>query len=192
MDWDVDLFYWINGFVGRSAITDQMMLEVGHASYLWFPGLLAFAYWLWTNRREALIGGTTLAGLIVIADFFGAQLKHAFARPRPCQALQHINEIAGCGGTFSFPSNHAVNTATAAAFLYTLYPRTGWVTGPIVLAVGFSRVYLGGHYVSDVLGGWVLGGVLGAGAGLLLLRWSKFRPSGRGSPSLKPEEQSLS
>jgi membrane-associated phospholipid phosphatase len=36
-------------------------------------------------------------------------------------------------------------------------------------------VYVGAHYVSDVLGGWVLGGVLGGGAAWILLQWPRFR-----------------
>ena len=86
--------------------------------------------------------------------------------------------MVGCGGTFSFPSNHALNTAAAAAFAQVLYPVTGWVTWPLVVLVGFSRVYVGAHYVSDVLGAWVIGGMLGAGGALLLKRWRKFRPTG--------------
>ncbi|HYM37535.1 MAG TPA: phosphatase PAP2 family protein, partial [Nitrospiraceae bacterium] len=76
-----------------------------------------------------------------------------------------------------FPSNHALNTAAAAAFLQMLYPATGWVSWPLVALIGFSRVYVGGHYVTDVLGGWAIGGALGAGIALLLLQWPKFRAS---------------
>jgi undecaprenyl-diphosphatase len=59
--------------------------------------------------------------------------------------------------------------------LQVLYPKSGWVSWPIVALTGFARVYVGAHYVSDVLGGWVLGGMLGGGAAWILLRWSQFR-----------------
>jgi undecaprenyl-diphosphatase len=76
---------------------------------------------------------------------------------------------------FSFPSNHAANTAALAAFLQVLYPKSGWITWPIVAVVGFSRVFIGAHYVTDVLGGWMLGGVIGGGTAWLLLQWPRFR-----------------
>ncbi len=177
VDMDETLFRAINGLAGRSGLVDQIMLELGHGRNFLIPGLLVFAYWFWRRRREALVGVSTLTGVIIIGDFIGAQLKHLAARPRPCQVLQQVHEIVTCGGTFSFPSNHALNTATAAAFFQTLYPMTGWVSWPLVAVIGFSRVYLGGHYVSDVLGGWTIGGGIGVAAALLLSRWAIFRPA---------------
>lgn len=179
MNWDVSLFHAINGLAGRSFVADWTMVALAGPTSLLVPGALAFGYWLWVNRREALIGTTGLACLILLGDQLGAQVKQLVGRVRPCHLLSGVHQLVGCGGTFSFPSNHALNTAAAAAFAQVLYPVTGWVTWPLVAVIGFSRVYVGGHYVTDVLGGWVLGGLLGAGAALLLIRWSLFRPTHR-------------
>jgi undecaprenyl-diphosphatase len=76
---------------------------------------------------------------------------------------------------YSFPSNHALNTAAAAAFLQVLYPTSGWISWPIVALVGFSRVYVGAHYVSDIFASWLMGGLSGAAVAWLLLQWPQFR-----------------
>jgi undecaprenyl-diphosphatase len=177
MSWDESLFRAINGFAGQSAWLDGLALNLPTSSLLWVPGIVLGGYWLWLSRREALLGAPVLAATIGIADFLGGQLKWAVERVRPCHVLSQsvMLESGGCGGLFSFPSNHALNTAAAAAFLQVLYPKTGWVSWPVVALVGVARVYVGAHYVTDVLGGWVIGGLLGAGAAWLLVRWSRFR-----------------
>lgn len=123
------------------------------------------------------MGGPVLGAAVGLTDFFGGQLKWVFERIRPCRAITEAAQIEpnGCGALFSFPSNHAANTAALAAFLQVLYPKSGWITWPIVALVGFSRVFIGAHYVTDVLGGWMLGGVIGGGAAWALLQWPRFR-----------------
>jgi membrane-associated phospholipid phosphatase len=82
---------------------------------------------------------------------------------------------------FSFPSGHATGTAAVvllSAWMLTRYLITWWTPRVVVWtvaigltgAVGLSRVYLGVHYVSDVVGGWFLGSAW-AGAVILAVRW---------------------
>ena len=177
MNWDQSLFFAINGLAGRAPARDQFFLHLGHFGTFYVPIALAICYWIWIDWREAAIGGATLAGVIGSIDFFGGQLKWVVGRVRPCRALTQavVLEPGGCGGLYSFPSNHALNTAAAAAFLQVLYPKSGWISWPIVSLVGFSRVYVGAHYVSDIIASWLMGGLSGAGLAWLLLQWPKFR-----------------
>ena len=177
MSLDGVLFLAINGLAGQSAVADYFFLQLGNRSTLYVPGACAIAYWIWRNPREAFVGGPVLGASVGLADFCGGQLKWVFERVRPCRAMSEAVKIepSGCGGLFSFPSNHAANTATLAAFLQVLYPKSGWITWPIVAVVGFSRVFIGAHYVTDVLGGWMLGGVIGGGTAWFLLQWPRFR-----------------
>lgn len=177
MSVDEFLFLAINGLASRSAAADHFFLQLGNRTLLYLPGACAIAYWIWNNRREAVLGGPVLGAAVGLTDFFGGQLKWVFERVRPCRALSETVKIEpnGCGALFSFPSNHAANTAAIASFIQVLYPKSGWISWPIVALIGFARVYVGAHYVTDVLGGWILGGALGGGAAWALLRWSKFR-----------------
>jgi len=66
------------------------------------------------------------------------------------------------------PSNHALNSSTAIAFLVMLYPSMGWVLWPLMALIGLSRVYLGAHFVTDVFVGWAMGLALGGGVAFFL------------------------
>jgi undecaprenyl-diphosphatase len=177
VNWDEALFLAINGLAGHSPGRDQFFLYLGQFGMFYVPLGLAVGYWIWIDWREAIIGGATLAGVISVIDFLGGQLKWFVERVRPCHALSQAVDLepGGCGGMYSFPSNHAMNTVAAAAFLQVLYPKSGWISWPLVGLVGFSRVYVGAHYVSDIIGSWLIGGMSGAFVAWLLLQWPQFR-----------------
>jgi undecaprenyl-diphosphatase len=176
VSWEESLFFAINGLAGQEPARDQFFLYLGNLGTFYIPIALAVGYWIWVDWKEAVIGSVVLAGVIGLGDFAGGQLKWIVERVRPCRALSQAVTLdpSGCGALYSFPSNHAINTAAAAAFMFVLYPKSGWVSLPIVGLVGFARVYVGAHYVTDVIGGWIIGGLCGAGAAWLLVRWPRF------------------
>jgi undecaprenyl-diphosphatase len=133
------------------------------------------------RRREAvvLVAGTLAA---VVAT---AAIKEMFGRPRP-SIVPHLADFANP----SFPSGHASNTMAMLLLIAMLARRQWAVTGAVgvALAVGWSRVALGVHWPTDVIGGWLLG------AGIALIaagtRWHqrgamRIAPSRRTSSPLK-------
>ena len=87
-------------------------------------------------------------------------LKLAFSKPRPELWPQLISEE-----TFSYPSGHALDSMVLYGFLSyllaTLYPRYTKAFYSIVifliLAIGFSRLYLGVHWPTDIIAGYGIG-----------------------------------
>lgn len=84
-------------------------------------------------------------------------LKTLFLRPRPFELFPSVIPLTPAGG-FSFPSGHTTISFAVAFVLYHLLPKRFGV--PMLFLAGlisFSRLYLGVHYPSDVLGGIFLG-----------------------------------
>ncbi|SCL14822.1 undecaprenyl-diphosphatase [Micromonospora rhizosphaerae] len=122
---------------------------------------LVVVAWLLVRRarRLALWVVTTMA----VGGLLGALLKLLVGRHRP-DLLDPVARAAG----FSFPSGHALNATLAAGVLLLVFLpfahdrrplRWALWTAAVLIAVvtGISRIALGVHWTSDVLGGWLLG-----------------------------------
>ncbi|MFJ8043940.1 phosphatase PAP2 family protein [Kitasatospora sp. NPDC096147] len=176
-----------------AALTALRVLSEG----VWDPLTLrllvaATVGWLWWRgaRRLALWAAAT----VTASGLIGLAVKAAVARARP--ALP--DPVAHAPG-FSFPSGHAMTAATCCAVLLLVFTpvlgRRSLLTARAVavvsvLGVGFTRVALGVHWVSDVLGGWLLGLALVAATAWAFDGWR--RDTGRPVPpplteGLEPE-----
>lgn len=135
----------------------RFVTQLGHGTVLAPVAVLAVVAVRWAGYlKPALYLAVTAGG----AGLLNLVLKLVFARPRP----EAASALAGASG-YSFPSGHsmasaAIYGAIAIVFVYR-FPR--WsiagvvVCCALVAAIGASRVYLGVHYPSDVIGGWALG-----------------------------------
>lgn len=141
---------------------DRAMLAVtyagsGYAYALLAPPVLTLLYYRgW--RKEAAIMAACLGG----AAFLNWVLKHLFVRARP-DLFRLVSETG-----YSFPSGHAmVSLCFYGILAYIIGRRLSGrsrqiflylFTGGLVVSIGFSRIYLGVHYPSDVAAGYIAGG----------------------------------
>ncbi|HTN14251.1 MAG TPA: phosphatase PAP2 family protein [Sphingomonadaceae bacterium] len=162
--------HWFN-----NAMVD--MTALGGVTVLTLAVILATALLL-LHRRWGM--AAFLVSATVSGAFAGTALKHLFARPRP-DVVHHLVEVS----SLSFPSGHAMNSAivflTLGAIVSRTYPERStrmfimFCALGLTLIIGFSRIYLGVHWPSDVLAGWSIGGAWALLMGLVASRMQEFR-----------------
>ncbi|MGO4689750.1 phosphatase PAP2 family protein [Glaciibacter sp. 2TAF33] len=105
-------------------------------------------------------------------------LKHLFGRARP----EDILVISDFG---SFPSGHVANAAVMATTLAIIFPKTWvWVAGAVYTVIMLlSRTYLGAHWLSDTIGGMLLG------VGVAVALWAPFAAKLNGERHLAPAKR---
>jgi undecaprenyl-diphosphatase len=110
---------------------------------------------LWNERKREWIG--PLWSAFISSIVISYILKFLIARPRPIADLS----FAISAFNFSFPSTHAAAAFAALPILDKEFPKFKWFWISFVMLVGLSRIYLGMHYLSDVIGGALLGYTIG-------------------------------
>ena len=184
-----DLFFALNG--SDSLFLDQMMWTIS-GRFVWIPLFLCilFIFFYKTPRKEAFLVTLFFILLFVLSDQVSSSLfKPLFERFRPTHHpdfKELVDMVNGYrGGRYGFISGHATNSFGLAVFLSLLFKHRRVTLFALLWASlnSYTRIYLGVHFVSDIVGGMVAGTLL---AFLLysLYIWSRvklFHPE----PSLK-------
>jgi len=160
---------WIQAFDLR--ISNGLVLHVGESSPAfiafmqgasWIGGgtprwiiviLLCALVWHWCGPRCAI----ALGGASLLSNLASSLLKLGFGRARP-DLIDHLDHQT----SFSYPSGHATSAAVVYLLLAWLVPprwrHAAWsLAGAMIVLNGFSRIMLGVHWASDILGGTMLG-----------------------------------
>lgn len=134
------------------------------------------------NNKMTLKKGLYLAEAAAASTFICYGMKYSFKRSRPYTKIPELS-ADGTGKDPSFPSGHTSVAFASATSLYLAYPKW-YVAVPAftyAAAVGYSRMYLGVHYPTDVLAG----AVIGAGSAWLMYKANKWLFKKK--PALKPD-----
>lgn len=105
-------------------------------------------------RREAF----TILIPVAISAIIANILKYTFDTPRPYEVYSFIHKLS-VGGSPSFPSGHTADAFSFAVALSLVYRKWYFIIISLIWAslVGYSRMYLGVHFPSDILGGAFVG-----------------------------------
>lgn len=157
--YDAGVSRWLLSLATEDSSEFFFVLTLLGSTWVILPaGLLLGSWFAWRKKRLYLtalvfsVGGGTLLNLV---------LKNIFLRPRPDFANAFYIESG-----YSFPSGHAMLSVLfygMAAYLLARdltwkgQVRLGVTAFTLSLLIGFSRIFLGVHYLTDVLGGWAAG-----------------------------------
>lgn len=163
-----NILLWIQESL-RSDFLDPIVKFITHSGdhgYLWIALLLVLLC-IPKTRRAALIGAATLMITFIITNLC---LKPWIARIRPYEVVEGLTRIIEKQSDRSFPSGHTANSMAVGVSLWLVsrkykmlgdkklyFPKSaGWIVLIWSILVGLSRLYVGVHFPTDVLGGAII------------------------------------
>ena len=123
----------------------------------WLYPIVTLALIVAARVDDVLRFVATAALSLAIAFLVYPLLKRAFARSRPCDYDPSLARLPEPLDHYSCPSGHAMTAAAYAVSMIAAAPMLAPIAIVLVAAIGWSRVALGHHYVTDVLAGALLG-----------------------------------
>ena len=162
---DVELFMQV--YQHRFPLANAVMpliTNLGSGGAIWL--LLSLLLFLFHKNQGKRTAALTVTALVFSYLLCQEWIKDWVARPRPFTSLEGIITLVPYETSYSFPSGHTATSFACACVLAKLCPKIGWPAVFVAAAIGFSRIYVGVHYPSDVL----FGALFGIICGVIVLR----------------------
>ncbi len=137
-----------------------LVSALGNQAFVWL--VIGFVCLFISEKREEGICIFLAVAVVFIVSEVG--IEHVVARVRPCDAGIGVSAVMGVSHNgYSFPSGHTASSFACATVIAMMSgsKRGGVCAVLFALLIAFSRLYLGVHYPTDVLGGMVIGIVCG-------------------------------
>lgn len=153
---EAEILLWIQNNI-RSRFLNKIFIAITHmgdGGAVW----IAAALILIINKGTRSIGFATILSIICTVFINNILIKNMVSRIRPYVKCPQIELLIGKQRDFSFPSGHTASSFAAAVVLYKNISNAFGI-GALILAglIGFSRMYVGVHYFSDVTCGIISG-----------------------------------
>lgn len=172
MNPDISLFYWLNGWTGKSPLLDAAALAIVNDYAL--PALFAFfvgALWFAGSdrvERERFKRGVLWTCLgVLVANLIVKLCWMTFFRPRPFAVLDNVRILFYRPSVSSFPSEPVATLTALACGVFLFERRAGALLLTLTFLFALTRVMAGVHYPSDV----IVGALVGAGSVLVPFRY---------------------
>lgn len=151
-----NILLWIQEYVRNDFFTPVMtfITKLGDAGMIWI-GIAVLMLCFKKTRKEGLLVGYSLLGSLLVNNII---LKNLVARIRPYEVIEGLNILIEKPGEYSFPSGHTGSSFAAGVMLFLICPKKYGVPALILaFLISISRLYVGVHYPTDVLGGMLTG-----------------------------------
>ena len=151
------LFLFLNRNMANP-IFDIVMPFITNAHNWRIPIVLIWLSLIIFGRKEGRITAILVVVILALSDQLSSSvIKPWINRIRPCFVVEGARLLINQVKSPSFPSSHAANMAAMAVLFSVKYRRLMALFIAIAVTVSYSRIYVGVHYPSDMLGGWGLG-----------------------------------
>lgn len=141
----------------RHPMLDSLMIFIttlGDGGMIWIGATILLLIPKKT-RNIGMMSAAALLGSLIINNNL---IKNIVQRPRPFVTFTDLQIIIPTPSEYSFPSGHTSSSFAAAAVFYRYLPKKAGVPSVILAGlIGFSRLYVGVHYPTDVIAGVIMG-----------------------------------
>lgn len=150
------IFYFFYNFAHQSVLFDKKVVFLA----VYFPYIVILLAGLFLIfYRKSFKELFLVIFSVVLAGGISEVLKILIHLPRPFDAFPQVISLFPETG-YAFPSFHATFFAALAVLLFFLSKKTGYIFMLFALLIGLSRIVSGVHFPIDILGGFILGGIV--------------------------------